>query len=228
MQGQPVPVPWTPAVCNITIAPVEDRSHINPSGSAQVWTEPHVQSLSNITVKKNTPSFVLLPCLAPAPCGLSGTCSCACSWWLCRRWTSCLQVCSPITAKPPEALSVGAEGHMVRHTVPVRPPYVLAAGVAGVRDWRPSVVDGSVAATPSCQALLRGWEGMWKTTQTPNSLLSSARRIGNCFLNFMFCGDEISEVFGFKALSWSCLSPGVKGMCGILLVLPFTPQHSYI
>lgn len=27
MQGQPVPVPWTPAVCNITIAPVEDRSH---------------------------------------------------------------------------------------------------------------------------------------------------------------------------------------------------------
>lgn len=174
-------------------------------------------SLWAISLKKNTPSFVLWPCLAPAPCGLTGTCSCACSWWLCHRWTSCLQLCSPITAKPPEALSVGAEGHMVWHTVPVRPPYVLlAVWVAGVWDWRPSVVDGSVAATPSWQALLRGWEEMWKTTQTPNSLLSSARRIGSRFLNFMFCGDKISEAFVFKAISWSCLPPGVKGMCRML------------
>lgn len=102
----------------------------------------------------------------------------------------------------PRASFRGREDHMARQTVPVRPPSVLVVQVAGARDWRPSVVDVSVAQqhhpVKCCSAYER------KCGKQPNPKLPPVvcHEKGKTLKSVLFSEDRISEVFRFKASMW--------------------------
>lgn len=147
-------------------------------------------------------SFTLLPCLQPAPGIFTNTCHCVCRWSFCLTCTYSRLVYWPIAQKLLEPPSGGREDHMVRHTVPMRPPYVRVVQVAGAWDWRPRVVDISVSQQHhpvKCCSAHEKKLGNVENKLPPVICLKKEKPLKN----FMFRESKIAEVLSFKASGWS-------------------------